>query len=302
MGYLHYIPTFVRVVDQKSFSGAARELGITKSAVSKHIQALEDDLKVRLLNRTTRSINLTEEGQVFYERSVQILEEIDNAERMVHSLNDSPSGVLKINAPESFGMYHLAPAIAAFAQKYPDIRVETEFSDRFIDIVGEGVDVCIRVASLTDSSLIAKKIAPCQHVVAASPDYIERKGTPKHPDELINHDFIEYSNSDRPGEWRYICGGDGKEKVVVVNPRLRANNAQMLRQAALAGLGIIAVPSFIIGNDVKKGKLVRMLEGCQPSPERGIYALFPHNRYMTTKLRFFLDFLSERFAEAYWEV
>lgn len=296
------IPSFVKVVEHSSFSKAAKQLNITKSAISKQVQNLEDALKVKLLNRTTRSVKLTEEGELFYRQARHIMESLHEAERGVQSLNECPSGVLRVNAPESFGLFHLAPALVQFAKAYPDLQLDVEFSDRFINIIEENVDVTIRVASLSDSSLIARKLAPCQMITAASPEYIEEYGMPKHPDDLINHHFIKYSYSDKPNELRYR-DLDGKEKLAPVTVALRANNGQMQRQAALNGLGIICTPSFIIGNDVKKEKLVQILPEYDITPERNIYALFPQNRYMAAKVRLFVDFLAQRFAgKPYWEV
>ncbi len=294
MHYLSYIPTFVKVVERQSFSGAARDLGMTKSAVSKHIQALEEGLKVRLLNRTTRTLALTEEGQIFYAKCTHIVEELESAEQQVHNLNENPSGVLKVNAPTSFGALFLAPVIAEFGMLYPDIRLEVDFSDHFIDLIAEGVDVCIRVASLTDSSLIAKKLSNCPIIMAASPDYISKHGTPQHPDALINHRFIEYSYIERLREWRYRDPADGKEKMAPITVMMRANNAQMMRAAAVAGVGIINVPSFIIADDIREGRLVRVLTDYVNAPERNIYALFPHSRFMSAKLRLFIDFLAQK--------
>jgi DNA-binding transcriptional LysR family regulator len=296
------LPSFVKVVEFESFSQAARSLNMTKSAVSKQVQMLEDTLKVKLLNRTTRSVKLTEQGELFYLQARHIMESLDEAERGVQSLNSRPSGTLKITAPESFGMFHLAPALAQFAQEYPEVQMEIDFSNRFNNIIEEGFDVAIRIASLTDSSLIARKLAPCQMVVAASPEYLERYGTPTHPDQFINHRFIEYSNSDRPKEFRYTDPA-GKQGVAPIDVVLRANNSQMMRQAALSHMGIIAGPSFIMGNDIKKGKLTRILSEFAMFPERNIYAVFPQNRYMSAKVRLFIDFIAERFSGTpYWEV
>lgn len=301
--YLAYIPTFARVVERQSFSAAARDLGMTKSAVSKHIAALEEALNVRLLNRTTRKLSLTEEGLIFHEKCTHIIDELSTAERQLQNLNENPSGTLKINAPASFGMFHLAPLLAEFAALYPDVRMEIDFSDHFIDIVESGVDVCIRIASLTDSSLIARKIAFCQIVMAASPDYLKRHGTPKHPDELINHRLIEYSNVERLREWRYRDPKDGTEKVAATCVALRANNGGMLKEAAQHGIGLLVAPTFLIGDSIRAGKLVQVLSEYEHSPERNIYALFPHNRFLSTKVRLFIDFLAERFAgKPSWEV
>jgi len=299
---LIYLPTFVKVVEMESFSGAAKAMGMTKSAVSKQIQALEDTLMVRLLNRTTRSVRLTDEGAYFYHQARQVVEAVSEAERSVQHLNKNPSGVLKITAPESFGHYHLASALAEFAATYPEIILETEFTNRFANIAEEGIDVAIRIASLTDSSLIARKLARCQMVLAASPEYLARHGTPTHPDQLINHRFIEYSYADRPKEWRYR-EPSGKMGVAPIQVAMRSNSGEMLREAALAGIGIVAAPSFMLGGDIKAGKLVQLLAEFAAEPERNIYALFPHNRHMSAKVRLFVDFIAQRFAGTpCWEV
>lgn len=301
--YLAYIPTFTKVVEKHSFSAAARDLGMTKSAVSKHISALEEILKVRLLNRTTRKISLTEEGALFLDKCTHIMEELQLAEQQLQNVNENPSGVLKVSAPVSFGLFHLAPVVAEFAKEYPDVRVEVDFTDGFIDIVEHGVDVCIRVASLTYSSLIAKKLAPCQFAVAASPEYLADHGVPLHPDQLVNHRMIEYTNLERHTEWRYLDPLTGKEVAVPIQVAMRANNGLMLRQAALTGVGILSAPTFIIGNDIKKGRLQPILPQFTVAPERNIYALFAHNKFMATKVRLFIDFIAARFKDKpYWEI
>lgn len=299
---LLYIPTFVKVVQLNSFSKAAMALGMTKSAVSKQIQALEEGLKVKLIHRTTRSIALSEEGAAFFESAVLMVETFEQATRSVESLRSGPSGTLTINAPESFGLFHLAPALVDFAKTCPDLQLNITFNDSYINVLQEGVDVAIRVGALSDSSLMAKKLAPCQMITAAAPEYIDAYGAPRHPDALITHRFIAYSYAEKPREWRWVSDS-GETGVAAVSAHITANNGQMLRQAALAGLGIVTLPSFIIGNDVKKGKLVPLLEGYQSAPARSIYAVFPPNRYQTAKLRRFLDFMAERFAgKPYWEI
>lgn len=295
------LPTFVKVVETQSFSKAAKVLGLTKSAVSKHIHALEDGLKVRLLNRTTRSLALTEEGELFYRTAAHLVEELASTESQIASVHDRPSGVLKVNAPTSFGSLHLAPVITAFAQQYPDVQVEVMLTDRFVHIIEEGVDVAIRVASLTDSSLIARKLARCQMVMTASPAYLAAHGTPTHPDQLINHRFIEYSYTERSGELRYMDHA-GKASIASVVPVFRSDSAWLLRQAACDGLGILYVPSFIVGDEIRSGKLVRVMPEVQPVGERNIYALYPHNRYMSAKVRLFIDAVAKAFAVPYWEV
>lgn len=299
---LVYLPSFVKVVELSSFSKAAASLGMTKSAVSKQVQALEDTLKVRLLNRTTRTVRLTDEGELFYQQARQIVDAATEAQRQVKNLNEQPSGTLKINAPQSFGTLHLAPALAEFAAKYPDINLDVEFTDKFINILEEGVDVAIRIASLTDSSLIARKLGRCQIVFVASPEYLARHGTPKHPDELINHRFLEYSYIDRPSELRYRLP-NGDTGMTPITGVMKANSAFMLREALIKGVAMGVFPSFIIHDAIRSGEVVQILKDVIIEPERSIYALFPHNRHMSVKVRLFIDFIADRFGGTpYWEV
>lgn len=295
------LPSFVCVVEQQSFSKAAAVLGMTKSAVSKQVQALEDGLKVRLINRTTRSLALTEEGEAFYRTAADMVEELQNVERQIASTTERPGGVLRVNAPESFGMFYLAPVITAFARRYPELTLEVDFTNQFINLIEERVDVAIRVASLTDSTFIARKLARCQMVIAASPEYLAQHGTPRRPDCLINHRMISYSYGERPTEFRYQIGSD-KPKVSPIVPVFRGNNSEMLRQMALGGLGILCVPSFIVGPDIRAGRLVRLMPEVEPQPTRNIYALYPQNRYLSAKVRLFIDFVAEAFAKPSWEV
>lgn len=297
------LPSFVKVVELQSFSKAANALGMTKSAVSKQVQSLEDVLKVRLLNRTTRTVRLTDEGELFYQQARQIVDAALEAERRVKNLNEQPSGTLHINAPESLGIFHINPVLVDFAKAYPDIVLEVQYTNKFINVLEEGVDVTIRVASLTDSSLIARKLARCQFAFAAAPEYLAKHGTPKHPDDLINHRFIEYSLAERPREIRYRTTDGTMNGVAIVTPMFRANANHIQRQATLEGLGVTVLPTFVIGEDIKSGRLTHILKDYTLDPERNIYALFPHNRHMSAKVRLFIDFIAERFGGTpYWEV
>ena len=296
------LPSFVKVVELQSFSKAAIALGMTKSAVSKQVQALEDALKVRLLNRTTRTVRLTDEGELFYQQARQIVEASTEAERSVRNLNERPSGMLHLNAPESLGLYHITPTLVEFSKLYPEIIIEVQYTNKFINILEDGADVTIRVAALTDSSLIARKLARCQFAFAASQSYIDQHGMPTHPDQLINHRFIEYSYIERPGEIRYKHSS-GKSGVAMVATAFRANASHIQAEAARAGVGVTVLPTFVIGDDIKRGKLVHILKDFTLDPDRNIYALFPHNRHMSAKVRLFVDFISERFAGTpRWEV
>ena len=296
------LPSFVKVVEMQSFSKAAAALGMTKSAVSKQVQALEDSLKVRLLNRTTRTVRLTDEGELFYQQARQIVDAATEAERSVKNLNEKPSGTLHINAPESLGLSHITPLLVEFSKRYPDIVIEVQYTNKFINILEDGADVTIRVAALTDSSLIARKLARCQFAFAAAQSYIDRHGMPTHPEQLINHRFIEYSYIERPGEIRYKNLA-GKSGVAMVATAFRANASHIQAEAARAGVGVTVLPTFVIGEDIKRGRLVQVLKEFTLDPDRNIYALFPHNRHMSAKVRLFVDFISEHFAGTpSWEV
>lgn len=299
---LPYIPTFVKIVELKSFSKAASSMGITKSAVSKQIQALEDALKAKLIHRTTRSVQLTDEGETFFISARLMVENLNDAANRVQDMHAKPSGTLTVNVPQTFGTFHLATALAQFSADYPDIRLKICFTDILLNPSEENTDVTIRAGAMSDSAMMSRILAPCQIVTTASPEYLEQYGTPAHPDDLINHRYIHYNNFEKSDEFRYL-DKEKKERTAPIRVHLCANNGQMVRQAALNGLGILRAPSFIVGNDIRKGKLVRILDDFFPTPEKHIYALFSPTRHQSIKLRTFLDFLSERFSGTpYWEV
>lgn len=286
--------TFVRVVEAGSISGAAERLDIAKSAVSRRLTELEARLGVQLFHRTTRRLSLTDSGRGFYERSLRVLEELDEAENCVAEAHRDLRGALRVALPLSFGLRHLAPAIQEFMQRHPAVEFDLAFDDRQVDLVREGFDVAIRIAQLGDSSLMARRLAPIRHAVCASPDYLAKHGTPRHPADLAQHVCLAYSNLPNPGVWSYRDrrGRAGSVKVPV---RLKANNGDFLQQAAILGEGLILQPTFYLDDTIRSGRLVPVLRDCA-WPEISAYALYPPTRHLSSRVRAFVDFLAEHFA------
>jgi DNA-binding transcriptional LysR family regulator len=288
---------FVKVVEHGSFSEAARSLRLSRSAVSKYVIELEQELGVSLLNRTTRSAAPTENGRAYYERAVAILADLEEADLAVARLQAEPRGSLRINAPMSFGTVHLAPALAAFMEKYAELQIQLTLSDEQIDAVQEGFDVTLRIAELASSSLIARRLLGVPRVFCASPAYIQRRGAPDHPKDLKNHDCLAYGFLATGNQWKLI-GRDG-EHFLSVPWKLCANNADVLKQAALAGRGIALLPTFIAGSALDAGELVPVLQKYR-APDIALYAIYPPTRHLSSKVRLFIDFLVERFSERTW--
>jgi DNA-binding transcriptional LysR family regulator len=300
MDRLISMEVFVRVVDQGSFASAARQMGLSRAMVSKHIQALEERLGARLLNRTTRRVSLTEVGTAYYERCQTVLTDVEEAERVVGDLHHAPRGVLKVNAPMSFGAQHLAEALTAFKAEYPEVTIDLSLNDRIVDLVEEGYDVAIRIGELADSSLIAKRLTVCRRVLCASPAYLRKHGEPKQLRDLAKHNCLLYTLSPKLNDWRFLAP-DGTGHSVRVNGSLHANNGDVLRLAALGGHGIILQPTFIVGDDLNNGSLVPILGDYMPG-EINIHLVYPHNRYLTAKVRSFIDFIADRFrGEPSWD-
>jgi DNA-binding transcriptional LysR family regulator len=290
---------FAQVVDAGGFSAAARVIGVSKSAVSKQVSALEDRLGARLLQRTTRQMSLTEVGSAFLERCRRVLAEAEEAEAAVTALQAAPRGVLRINGPMTFGTLHLAAAIPEFMARHPGLVVDLTLNDRFVDLVEEGYDMALRIGRLPDSSLVARRIAPARRVLVASPAYIASRGAPHSLADIAAHDCLCYAYLATGDEWRF--DGPAGEESVKVSGRLRANNGEVLLEAARAGTGIAALPTFIVGPDLKAGRLVRVLpahDNCSSS----ISAVWPQGKHLSLKVRAFVDFLLERFGPVpYWE-
>jgi DNA-binding transcriptional LysR family regulator len=294
------ISVFAAVVEAGSFTAAARALGLSKSAVSKQVARLEDRLGARLLNRTTRRLSLTEVGRAFYERCQRIVAEAEEAELAVTTLQEQPRGVLRVNVPMSFGLLHIAPALPAFTERYPELKVDLTLNDRVIDVIEEGADLAIRIAEMPDSSLICRKLADARLVTCAAPSYLERCGRPASPADIAGHNCLVYSYLGRGNLWPFL-DGDGGITEVPVDGTMKANNGDILHAVALSGIGLLRTPTFISGPDIRAGRLEMVLRDHEPPP-RGIYAVYPHNRHLSTKVRLFVDHLVECFAPTpYWD-
>jgi DNA-binding transcriptional LysR family regulator len=281
---------FVKVVELGSFSEAGRRLRLSRSAVSKYVADLENDLGVQLLNRTTRQASPTENGQAYFERALAVLADLDAADQSVAHLQSTPRGLLRVNAPMSFGTIKLGPAIADFMALYPELKIQLVLSDEHVDPVQEGLDVTLRIAELESSSLIARKIVPIERVVCASPDYLERHGTPAHPNDLRSHNCLTYGFLATGNQWK-LSGSDG-DHWIQPNWTLCANNAEVLRDAAVKGRGIALLPVFIAEAELKSGALRTLLSDYK-SPPLTLYAIYPPTRHLAIKVRLFIDFLVE---------
>ena len=300
MDKLTSMAVFARVVEANSFTSAAAQLGMSRSAVSKAIAGLEDRLGARLLNRTTRRLALTEVGQAFYERCARIVAEAEDAELAVSHLQVSPRGTLRVNAPVSFGLRHLAPALPDFMKRYPEVRVSIDLADRMVDLIDEGYDLAVRIGDLQDSSLIARRLIDNHMVVCAAPAYWHRRGRPKEPADLTKHACLTYAYQRNPNDWPFV-GPHGRFHVRVDGP-LQSNNGDLSLAAACAGLGVVVLPCFLCGEELEAGRLEPVLCDWLP-PAGGIHAVYPHARHPSTKVRAFIDFLVERFAPLpAWEV
>ena len=300
MDKLTSMRAFTKVLSHGGFSAAARELGLSRAAVSKYVIELEKELGVQLLHRSTRKVTPTESGLAYYERCVAILGEIEEADIAVSQLQTEPRGVLRINAPMSFGTLHLGPAVADFLLQYRDVRVQLILNDRFIEPLEEGFDLTVRIADLPASSLIARKIVPARRVVCAAPSYLERHGIPVHPNDLRAHDCLNYGFLTTGTQWK-LTGADG-DHWIQTKWVLCTNNAEVLRDAAVKGLGIALIPTFIAGRDLQAGTLRAVLSEYE-APPTSVYAIYPPNRHLSAKVRFFIDFLIKRFGDRpYWDL
>ena len=291
MDYLSRIGIFLEVAKYESFAGAARELGITSSAVSKQIQNLEHELKVKLFNRTTRNVALTEEGALFFDRTRHALDDIEEAKEQLNELTAKPRGSVKISVPAAFGQSHLKTPLAQFAKLYPEVLLDVSFDDRIINIAEEGFDLVIRIGALQDSSMIARKLIDAPICVCASPEYLEIHGEPKTPEDLNNHYVVAYTRNKGTHQWRYRDNKTGYEGIVTLNSRLKADNADMMLETSLQGLGIVIMPIFYLKKYLDSGELVQVMNGYQTWPQRNVYALFQPNRYLSTRIRLLIEHL-----------
>ncbi|BBA34986.1 transcriptional regulator, LysR family [Methylocaldum marinum] len=291
---------FTKVAKAGSFASAAKELGLSRAMATKHVMQLENGLGIRLLNRTTRNLSLTEVGMVYLERCLQILDEMEEMEIAVTRLQTEPRGTLKVNATPFFGAYHLAPAIAAYMEAFPDVNVELVLQAGYIDLIEEGFDLAIHLDEMRDSSLIARKLGSSQRVVCGSPGYFKKHGIPKTPDDLRKHNCLTNSSLPPRDQWQFSIPG-GETTVIKVTGNMEANVADALRMAAINGLGLILLPTYMVGQDIRKGRLSPVLTDYVPAPLE-IHAVYPHRKHLSAKVRTFVDFLSERFhPKPYWE-
>lgn len=288
---------FAAVVDAGSFVRAAEALGLSKAAISRQVGDLEGRLGVRLLNRTTRKLSLTDDGQSFYQHCKELLAALEEAEGDLSTRRGEASGVLRISAPVTFGILHLAPLWGEFLALYPKVTLDVSLSDRTVDLVEDGFDVAIRISSAPHPSLIARKLASTRMVLCASPAYLEQRGTPSHPRELADHEVIAYSYWAPRDEWTFE-GPDGPV-TVKVSARLRANNGDTCRAAALRHQGIVLQPGFLVDGDLGSGALVEILPDYR-SIELGVYALYTSRQHLPLKLRYLIDFLAEAFQQPAW--
>lgn len=288
---------FARVAATGNMSAAGREMGLSPAVVSKRLSHMEDRLGARLFQRTTRQLKLTEMGEGFYKRVVQILKDIDEAEAYVSQLSEKVSGILRITAPIGFSRKHIGPFLPEFMRHYPDLSVEINLRDDIVDIVGESIDLAIRIAELDDSSLVARKLAPCRRVICATPEYLERHGTPKTLSDLANHCCLSLGYQHI---WRFT-GPDGPN-TIKITPRLRSNSGEVLHEAQLGGMGIALRSTWEISNDLKSGRLKVILPEYRETTGVAVYAVYPCRQYVPPKLKLFIDFLAQQYSPIpYWD-
>ena len=292
MDLLQVMRVFARVAETSSFSGVARELGMSQPTVSKHIAALEEHLGARLVSRTTRKLTLTEDGRLFYEHCRHIDEAVTEAEAAIGRRRLAPAGLVRIGAPVAFGRLHVAPRLRRLLDRYPELRVELVMSDGFVDLVEQGIDLAIRVGELQDPNLVARRIGTTVRVTVAAPDYFERHGVPETPYDLVHHNCIVYTPLATGNEWHFE-GRDGPIRVRV-HGNYRANNSEAVREGVIAGIGIAVSPIWLFRDEIKK-RLVRVVLRDYEPKRLPIHAVYPTRRFVPAKVRAVIDFLADEF-------
>jgi DNA-binding transcriptional LysR family regulator len=301
MEQLAEMMAFAKVVELKSFSAAARAMHTSKSLVSKQVSSLESALGVRLLTRTTRSMSLTEIGAAYYQHCARIADELEAARETASLLQVEPRGVLKITAPIVFASMHLAGAIADFLERYPQVEIELDTSDRVLDLVDEGYDLALRITSNPALATVSRKIVDLRWATCASPDYLARRGEPQTPQELAGHNCIyNHVLGSTARNWPFRSG---KETVIVTaNGNCRANSTEVMHRLALRGVGVILFPTYVVGKDLAEGRLKEILPDYTAFPDFALYATYMPNRYMQAKVRVFIDHLLDYFGKtSRWE-
>ncbi len=298
MDYLTSLRVFKAVADCGSFAAAAAALRFSRAAVTKHVNHLEDRLGARLLQRTTRSVALTETGARFHERCTQLLADLEEAERDAAQVSIEPRGTLRATLPCAFGTTQVAPLLAEFHRIHPGLRLELWLNDRFVDLIEEAFDLAIRISeTLPPSSLVARRLASCRFVVCGAPGYFAEHGEPRTPDELRTQSCLGYAlSSPLDHDWRFICP-EGRRHLVRVDGMLRSNSVDLLRAAAVAGAGVAVLPSFVVRDDLKHGRLKVVLTD-YALPEYGVFAVYPSRKDLSAKVKAFADFLAARFGPA----
>jgi DNA-binding transcriptional LysR family regulator len=295
----------VEVVEAGSFSAAGRRLALAPSSVARGIGTLEEDLGTRLLNRTTRKLSLTESGRLFHERARRILTEVEDARLSVSALEALPRGTLRLNVPVAFGRLHIAPMVPAFLEAFPEMAIDLVMTDAFSDLVEEGIDLAVRIGELSDSTLIARRLGPNRRVILASPAYAERAGMPRARADLASHNCLIYKREASRATWN-LRDPSGEVHHVQVQGSFTSNNADALHAAALGGLGLALLPTWLVGEDIAAGRLQVALGDPGVSPtalDTHIYAVYPQNRRLSPKVRAFVDALARHFGRTpYWEV
>lgn len=299
MADLNLMATFARVVEAGSFSAAARRMGTSRSAVSKAVAKFEKSLGAHLLNRTTHHLSLTELGASVAEHCSRMLDEANEAEKLVGSMSSEVRGMLRVSASVAFGTLHVAPALAKFLPLYPELKIDLSITDRRVNLAEEGYDIAIHVTGEPPLNVVARPLAPVRRKLCATPDYFRCKGIPLSPTDLVTHNCLDYTRSGEPGRWRFT--GPAGEIVVPVNGTLHVDDDEALSQAVLGGLGVGLLPTFIIGQDLQEGRLQAVLSEYIPV-ERQVYAMYLPTRHLPSKVRVFIDFLLAHIGEKpYWD-
>jgi len=288
------IRIFAQVVESGSFAKAAARLGLSTTATSRHVAELEAHLQTRLLNRTTRRVSLTENGQAFYGRAVQILADLEEAEQEAARAAVVPRGTIKLTTSHAFAVRHVAGAIAAFLARHPEVKFDVSLSERIVDLVDEGFDLGIRIGGTGSENIVARPLGETRLVACASPDYLARRGTPRSPEDLEGHNCLTYEYLAPRNLWRFRDAA-GHERAVRVSGALHANSGDLIAQAAAHGAGVVLEPAFVVAADVRAGRLVPLLQEFAPPP-LPVYAVYPSRKHLSAKVRLFVDFLVQSFA------
>lgn len=298
MGRQETVAVFLAVVDEGDFSAAARRLRMTPSAVSKIVGRLEGRLGVRLLQRSTRSISLTGEGQAYAESTRRILSDLEEAELAIQP-GAEPRGRLRVSLPSAFGHRLIVPMLPNFIGRYPAIELELDFTDAIVDLMNGDADVAVRVAAQRDSTLITRRLAPNRRVICAAPGYLERHGVPERPDDLERHICLGITSRGRLNVWEFDEGG--RRRAIRIRSSVEANSTEALRRLALAGMGIVRLSEILVGPDIQDGRLKAVLTDCNRADAEPISVVYPHRRFLSPRVRAFVDFLAEQFANPQWE-